>query len=97
MISLTATLTGNARSIANLIRDNLPDYLESSVGSDASFRMDCVVQAPAGNAGDINIGDANSQDGFIIAGGSAGFNRLGLNTTYINGTAGDTVVILLVD
>lgn len=98
MISIPVTLTSTNDSIANLIYDDLPEYIQRMVGDRDDFRMDTVIQAPDGNTGNINIGSSTDQSGFIEPGGTMGVAKMNLNKTYISdNTSGDSIVILLMD
>jgi len=92
MICIEVTLSGTADSIANLINSSLPVYLQDNT----DLKIDCILQNEEGND-TLYMGSSVEQKGFILAGGSAGFNQLNLNTTYIDGTGSDNIIVLLMD
>ena len=91
-----AVPAGGATSVADLIEDDLPDYLaaQPTVGG-GGFRSDIIIQSPATNGNNVLLGDSVEQALVITAGGSSGQFRTSLNNLFVRGTAGDTVVIFL--
>jgi hypothetical protein len=97
MLSFDVTLDVVAASLANILRDALPGELRPLVDDNRyDFRCNVVVQALAGNTGTVMIGGSDRQDGFVLAGNGASFDRLDMNHFFIRSTvAGDRIAVLL--
>jgi hypothetical protein len=54
-----------------------------------------ILQAPSGNAADVNVGDEKNQAGFVSAGNSLPLPVKSLNEVHVSGTSGDSVVVLI--
>lgn len=58
--------------------------------------VDVLLQAPAANTADINLGTKVELPGFISPGGSANLEGLNLKTTFVSGNATNTLVVLII-
>lgn len=56
---------------------------------------DLILQAPTANAAVVNFGTQSAQPGFINAGATAVLEEVSLHNTYIVGTGGDNIIIMV--
>jgi len=94
MFCRTYNVPTAGQSVAELIQNDLPTFMQDQVGIQG-FRCDIIIQAPATNGNDVLFGDNTEQAVAIIAGGSSGLFKAELNNLYVSGTGGDNVVIFL--
>lgn len=95
MRTITVTPTAVATPISTLITTILTAGERGVITKSGHLNVDILLECPTTNSGDINFGGADSQDGFIIAGGSAGFSKLDIANTYLLGNGADTVSVVL--
>jgi len=58
--------------------------------------QEVIIQAPEANAANLYIGTKSAQPGFIKPGGSATIQADSMKNTYVVGTTGDDVIVLVV-
>ena len=84
-LSLSVPITAAAQSLAAL------------AGTDYRQTVYTILQAPSGNAQNILVGDNASQPGFLIPGGTLVLERISLSDTFVRGTGGDAIILLVLN
>lgn len=74
-----------------------PTDLRTLLGIDRTHCDNGVaLQAPVGNAADVNFGDVSSQPAFVPSGGSSDVLPINaLDSLYIVGTVGDNIIVMI--
>jgi hypothetical protein len=85
-ISKTVVPTTAAQSVYDLL---------GLAATDTRGSEEVILQAPAGNAANLNFGSAADQSGFIIPGGSAALEIGSLKNLHVKGNGSDSVIILV--
>ncbi len=73
-----------------------PESLQSLITNQTlDVVAEIILQAPAANAAVVNFGTQTQQPGFINAGATAVLTLANLKQTYIKGTGGDNIIIMV--
>jgi hypothetical protein len=95
MITVPATLTATAQSVAEIVKSSLDMLAQDMVGDRDDLRANVIIQSLSDNASDVGFGSATDQSGFLVAGGSMNISRMNLNKTYLVGNGLGVVIHLL--
>lgn len=72
-----------------------PTSVKTLISTEINKVADLILQAPAANAQNVFFGNKAAQPGFIVPGGSTVLEEVSLANTYLLGTAGDNIIVMV--
>jgi len=98
MDSITISITATAQSLGDLLRDFLHSDNQTKIDNGDPVRLDLLFQAPVGNGANVFFGSSERQTAFVAAGATVSLiTKVNIQETFVKGTGGDSLIVVIVD